>query len=47
VHPNAIVPLSYFNMLCEYRLGIPPDTSMSGICIIHLVVSIKCSPALG
>jgi hypothetical protein len=27
-NPNAIAALSYFSMLCECWLGIPPDTSL-------------------
>jgi hypothetical protein len=26
--PNAITALSYFSMLCECWLGVPPDTSL-------------------
>jgi hypothetical protein len=28
LNPNAIAVLSYFSMLCECWLGIPPDTSL-------------------
>jgi hypothetical protein len=28
LHPKAILMLSYFSMLCECWLGIPPDTSL-------------------
>jgi hypothetical protein len=28
LHPNTISALSYFSMLCECWLDIPPDTSL-------------------
>jgi hypothetical protein len=28
LHPNAISELNYFTMLCQWWLGIPPDTSL-------------------